>query len=84
MAFPMETVKTPTDIGTFALTLITRQDEGEPKEGRFSFEVTDQDGKVMAVRNGDVLPHLTSQQAAGALALMEALRALARATLPNP
>ena len=72
MAFPVEPIRTPTSIGDFFVTLADRADT--PDTVRGIIEVRDQNGDVMRVWTGDLVPHLTSQEINSLINFMATLR----------
>ena len=75
MAFSTETTRTPSSIGDFYVTLLDSADNTDSVRG--IIEVRDQNGDVMNVWTGSLLPHLTAGQISSLQSFMASLRAQA-------
>jgi len=66
-------IHTPTTVAS--VEIILRVVKGTPNvyEGRYSFDVLDQDGAIMDVRSGNVVPHLTGAQITALKGFMDAM-----------
>ena len=87
MAFEPSTTRTPTSIGEIRIELIDEPDPANPgevlKSGWYRFVVYDQDGKQLVVPSGNLLPHLSPEQAQQISDFLDWCRAQAEATLPE-
>ena len=72
MAFPVEPTRTPTSIGNFYVTLADYADTTDTVRG--IIEVRDQNGDVMRVWTGNLVPHLTSGEINALINFMATLR----------
>jgi hypothetical protein len=83
MAFELQSVRTPTSIGTLQVVLV---DDGTPmgKRAEFQFDVLDQNGAVIRRLNGDLVPHITQGQIDALLAFMAGLRTQAHTQVIDP
>ena len=79
MAFSPEPTRTPTSIGDVYVTLTDYAEAADTVKG--IVEVRDQNGDVMRVWSGSLVPHLTSPQISGLQSFMASLRAQAEAQL---
>ena len=75
MAFPTEPTRVPTSIGDFYVTLLDNADDGDGVRG--IIEVRDQNGDVMNVWTGSLVPHLTAGQISALQSFMADLRSQA-------
>ena len=75
MAFSTEPTRVPTSIGDLYVTLTDYADATDTVRG--IVEVRDQNGDVMNVWTGSLVPHLTAQQISQMQSFMASLRAQA-------
>ena len=87
MAFNQESADTPTSIGIIIVTLkdaITGGGEtgDDPYQSAgFRVEILDQNGSRMAMRNGNLAPHITPAQRTALMDFMDSLRVQAAAQI---
>ncbi|NIQ88592.1 MAG: hypothetical protein GWN93_05750 [Deltaproteobacteria bacterium] len=75
MAFNVESTRVPTSIGDVYVTLADYAEATDTVRG--IVEVRDQNGDVMQVWTGSLVPHLTSAQISGLQSFMASLRSQA-------
>jgi len=82
MAFDPAAPKVPTSIGDISVVLTDYIDEETPSTATYEVQVKDADGGMFALEQGDLVPHLSSAQVTGLLALMAEIRTKAQAFIP--
>lgn len=80
MPLPQAQTKTPTEIGEVRVEL-TDYPDTPADTARFVVEILDQDGIVMGVKHGDLIPHLTPQQINALVNFMAMLRTQAESEI---
>ncbi|HUX75397.1 MAG TPA: hypothetical protein VMY40_02005 [Anaerolineae bacterium] len=78
MAFDLQSILTPTDIGRIDHFLDDLDGTAGNRALQYNLEVMDQFGDVMKMRSGDEVPHLTAQQ----ITQLQTFMASRRAALP--
>ena len=73
MAFTQEESIVPAAVGDISV-IVTDFDGTASDSIRFEVQVLQSDGSIFKVINGDLLPHLTSQQISGLVSFMASLR----------
>jgi hypothetical protein len=81
MAFSTEPNRTPTSIGAIRIVLDDLNGTNPGKTVTFSVEVLDASGATMAVKSGNLQPHLTAQQLSTLSEFLDDMRAKAAAEI---
>lgn len=85
MAWSKEESKIPTSIGRIFIPLTDNDGVAANHIVTFNVEVLDQNGKVMEIRTGNLIPHLSSEWKATLIDFLGAMRAKANTDiLPLP
>ena len=83
MAFDPVVVAPPASIGDISVVLTDYISEETASTAKYEVQVKDADGGMFALKQGDLVPHLTEEQVSGLLALMAIVREKAQAFIPE-
>jgi hypothetical protein len=73
--------RVPTKVPRLSINIVVVKGQPNAYDATYSFDVLDADGAIMDVRDGDLIPHLSTSEINGLKALMDSLISQAQGAL---